>query len=929
MCNEARAPHSGGELTARPSPAAVNSNLRRFHSLWVSILLGVLCLLVYNANLRQIGSGDTLPARYLPLGIWRFGTLTLDPIARWVARGHLSVAEWKQKPPADVSVMPRAYWILRGRNQHLVSFYPVVAPLLVAPLYLPAVAYLDKHGWQQPQVDRVAEAMEKFSASVLAALASVAMYVLLRRDGGGWSFVLALAFAFGTNTWMTSSQALWQHGAGELLIVVALLLVVSRSSAINAVVLGAVCVLIAANRPPDALLAGAFALCAMWTRRRTALWLLAGAAIPLAAVVLYNLGVVGSVIGGYSTIHKPPMSLFQQSMLAGIAGLLVSPTRGLLLFSPFLIFVLLGLRQRLRTPGTRRLAIALSVAAIAQLLLYARTDWRAGTCWGPRYMTDVLPVLVWMLAPAPLILQPLGRAVLVLTVAASATVQAIGAFWYTGTSEQIIFGDPPSMRAAWDFANVPFRIELRHPRARGELQCNTATAIDRIGATLQPDLSGAPPLLAPGSVIEGWALACGRTPAQLFLLIDGVVIGSTEHFLARRDVNAAMDTKSPSGWTVAAEMRGVAPGEHVLQVALRLEAAPTSQPRIVREQRVIVVAREAPPEQPPASAAGLLGMADRAAAVLRARQSAAGYWLTSYTSGTQFEAPKVEMNTFVTAMMIDFLSPIAREHKLDDLVERARLHLAAQLESNGLVRYHGLPNAPTIGTLGHVITPDADDTALAWRIAADAADARRESMLKELAAYRDRRGLYHTWLAPPEQYQSLNPGRDPNPADATIQMHVYLMLRKFDPPAAQNLCNALRHAINGDDLWVYYAKAPLIPYLRSAELRQRDCAVPLPTDRLAHSAAGQEIWNEVARRLVATMVSPPSTSARQAIFALLARIGSDDFAELRRTPPMLYHNDLTATVSRYYWSEDFGYALWLRLYNVARAEANSPSTTAQ
>lgn len=29
---------------------------------------------------------------------------------------------------------------------------------------------------------------------------------------------------------------------------------------------------------------------------------------------------------------------------------------------------------------------------------------------------------------------------------------------------------------------------------------------------------------------------------------------------------------------------------------------------------------------------------------------------------------------------------------------------------------------------------------------------------------------------------------------------------------------------------------------------------------------------------------------------------------------MLYHNDLTATVKRYYWSEDFGYALRLRLY---------------
>jgi hypothetical protein len=35
---------------------------------------------------------------------------------------------------------------------------------------------------------------------------------------------------------------------------------------------------------------------------------------------------------------------------------------------------------------------------------------------------------------------------------------------------------------------------------------------------------------------------------------------------------------------------------------------------------------------------------------------------------------------------------------------------------------------------------------------------------------------------------------------------------------------------------------------------------------------------------------------------------------LARTPPLLYHNDLTASVHRFYWSEELGYALWLRLY---------------
>lgn len=35
---------------------------------------------------------------------------------------------------------------------------------------------------------------------------------------------------------------------------------------------------------------------------------------------------------------------------------------------------------------------------------------------------------------------------------------------------------------------------------------------------------------------------------------------------------------------------------------------------------------------------------------------------------------------------------------------------------------------------------------------------------------------------------------------------------------------------------------------------------------------------------------------------------------MKLNPPLLYHNDLTASVRRFYWSEDVGYALWLRLY---------------
>ncbi len=388
-----------------------------------------------------------------------------------------------------------------------------------------------------------------------------------------------------------------------------------------------------------------------------------------------------------------------------------------------------------------------------------------------------------------------------------------------------------------------------------------------------------------------------------------------------------MHTTSPSGWRVFANTLGVPTGERVLQLAVRIE--PRSDIRIIRDQRVFVIAQEPPEEsamlpQKPVSGLELEVMAKRAAQLLRERQAGYGYWLTAYTNGLRYEALQQEMNTFLTSMLVDLLSPVARQQGLDDVVERARQHLATQIESNGLVRYHGLPDGPTIGKLGCVITPDADDTALVWRIAGQGAgDPRQQSMLAELARYRDTRGLYRTWLAPQTQYQCIDPGNDPNPTDIGIQMHVYLMLRELDPPAAQNLCEVLQRSFWDGDIWVYYSKAPLVPYLRSAELRRLGCTIPLPTERLALPATGQEIWSEVVRLLVDTMASSPDENTRQAIHNLLVRIGNDDFAQLRSSPPMLYNNDLSATVRRFYWSEDFGYALWLRLYEAAGVETGN------
>jgi len=886
--NSAVKTHPPQETSVQVSRETMTPLLGGGRELRASLLIGLCCLLVYNANLRTISSGDTYPARYQPFAIWRYHTLLLDPIAPLAAQGRGDAA----------------YWMVRVAGGHTISLYPVVAPVLLAPLYLPAAGYLHLRGWTDARLDHVAKVMEKLSASLVAALSASLLYLLLRRRAAApVALLLTLAYAFGTTTWVIGSQALWQHGMAELLVIGALLLLTGPCTAPRAIAAGLLCGLIAGNRPPDAILAAALGAYGLFWAGRWAALLAAAAALPMGLVLLYNLEVAGHVAGGYGLMGKP--AAFQFSLLSGLGGLLFSPTRGLFVFSPFLLFLVLAWRHPPRDRGERALSLAIGAGVLLQILLYAKADWRGGYSWGPRYMTDLLPLLLWMLVPVVAALRGFGRTCFLLAVGAAVAIEAIGAFWYTGATDGAIFAvakGPHQMRAAWDWRNAPFIASFRHGLAPGELMIETRGSIDLIETDLIEAGGRAVSAVTAGQTIAvaGWALAGHATPWQVAVILDGRPPVASRAFFDRPDVRGVLREASPAGWRVKLDTAGLAPGEHDLTA---FAWASEKGEGAYLERRKLAVRVE------PGAGEELDAGFRTAAARLRAHQQGPGYWLTAYTSGARFEEPRPEMNTFLTALLVDLLDPLAATGGLGDSLQRARQHLTAQIEAGGLVRYHGLPDAPGIGTLGCAITPDADDTALVWRLAPDPDRRRLPAALATLEQYRTREGLYRSWLAPREAYQCLDPGGDPNPADIAIQMHVLLLLAKEQPPAGRALCEALRPVAGQDRVWVYYRMAPLVPILRLTDLRRAGCELELPESRLRTPVPGQEIWVSAVRLLGRAPADPGE------IQAVLRQLAKDDFALLRKNPPLLYHNDLTATVPRYYWSEDVGYALWLRLAN--------------
>jgi hypothetical protein len=419
----------------------------------LALLAALTAFAVYNANLRVIATGDSFPARFLPFALWAHGTVYLDPV--------LAATMQHQSNP---------YWVQTTRNGHQASLFPVVTPVLIAPLYLPAVLYLQATGWKQGDLDRVAIIMEKLSASLVTSLAGGLMFLALRRRAGTQdALLLTAAFAFATGTWSTSSQALWLHAVAELMAAAALWLMTGEPTRARAFLAGFAVATLAVNRTPDVFIAAAFAIYSpFWAGRRTPLFALGGAG-PALLVLAYNLvsfhhpaGAWGVAIGG---------AFFTHSILPGLAGLLVSPGRGLFVFYPFLLFLPLFFLRAVREPETRRLTLFLAGGVLLHILFYARTDWRAGFSYGPRYLLDLVPVLVWMLAPVVASLGRPARAVFVTLVLFSVGVEFIGVFFYTGASNLLYFRQeyPSDVRALWRPENAQFLLEARQPPPPEEL----------------------------------------------------------------------------------------------------------------------------------------------------------------------------------------------------------------------------------------------------------------------------------------------------------------------------------------------------------------------------------------------------------------------------------------------------------------------------
>ncbi len=242
---------------------------------------------------------------------------------------------------------------------------------------------------------------ERQSAALLAAAAvAILFWGLAGRLGSRRALPPVLLFALATTWWTCASQGLWSAtGAGLAVAVVVALGLRRRHGRFDGAGAGLAAGFAFLCRPTALLLGLAAApLFAARGRRALARYLafdLLGTAVGVAT----QLAIYGHPLGAYGTLNQQQVGFSVSGLAARLAGLLVSPSRGLLLFVPWLLpaLALRAARGSAILSGARRAAF-LGLGA-STLLLATYGKWWGGSSFGPRLYTDAAPLLALLAIP--------------------------------------------------------------------------------------------------------------------------------------------------------------------------------------------------------------------------------------------------------------------------------------------------------------------------------------------------------------------------------------------------------------------------------------------------------------------------------------------------------------------------------------------------
>jgi len=330
-------------------------------------------------NSLPLQSEDIVPSIFTGISIVKENTIYLN--------NYYEMMTSKYPQPDNPSNTP---FYLKKVGDNYLSAFPILSSIVALPVFYIYLQFTGIVTWED------AYNLSHLSGAFVMSLATVLFYYFLEnvlKISRKNSILLTLVFSLATINLPLISQGLWQHGVVQVFSILGLIFFYKRNYFLMSLFLGfgilarptAVIVLI---------ILGIFMIIKKELSLKSFLYSLLGVIIPASFFVIYNQvyyqdisnqGYAGQLLNSW--IGNFPESFF---------GIWLSPSKGILVYSPVLIFSLIAIYKGYKKE--EYLKISFWVILIHTLVLSKWKHWYGGFGYGYRMISDIIPFLVLPLA---------------------------------------------------------------------------------------------------------------------------------------------------------------------------------------------------------------------------------------------------------------------------------------------------------------------------------------------------------------------------------------------------------------------------------------------------------------------------------------------------------------------------------------------------